>query len=120
MQSLQMRWPVAATIGLSTTMIASAAIARPCVFAMWNSEIFSSSGQPASVTPNGLFLKATLLRLVGRGLFAQPLRAGILALRVAPDAVVRLVERADEVGARVGQLEAVAAAQMVGLDRGSS
>jgi hypothetical protein len=59
MQSLQMRWPVAAASGLSTTMIASAASARPRVFAMWNSEIFSSSGQPASVTPNGLFLNAT-------------------------------------------------------------
>jgi hypothetical protein len=56
MQSLQMRWPVAATSGLSTAMIASAASASPSVLAVWNSEIFSSSGQPASVTPNALFL----------------------------------------------------------------
>jgi len=31
---------------------------------------------------------------------------------VAPDAVVRLVERADQVGAGIGQLESVALAQV--------
>src|SRR5512138_1762701 len=59
MQSLQMRWPVAHTVGLSTTIIASAPIATPSVLSLWNSEMRSSSGQPASGTPNGLFLKAT-------------------------------------------------------------
>ncbi len=53
-----MRWPVPAAIGLSSVITASAAIARPSLFSAWNSEIFSSSGQPASVTPNGLFLNA--------------------------------------------------------------
>ncbi len=32
---------------------------------------------------------------------------------MAPDAVVRLVERADEIGARVGELESIAAAQLL-------
>jgi hypothetical protein len=35
---------------------------------------------------------------------------------VAPDAVVGLVERTDEAGAGIGQREAVAAAQMLGVD----
>jgi hypothetical protein len=60
MQSLQIRCPVAAHIGLSITMVASAEIARPWVFRVWNSEIFSSSGQPASVTPKALFWNVTL------------------------------------------------------------
>ena len=72
MQSLQMRWPVAATIGLSTQMTASAPIACPCAFSFWNSEIFSSSGQPASVTPNALFLKVTCRRRVGDGFSRSP------------------------------------------------
>ena len=107
MQSLQMRWPVAAAIGLSTAMMPSAASGSPRAFTMWNSEIFSSSGQPASGTPNTVFLK-----LSGGRLFLQALRAGILALLVAPDAVVRLVERAGEIGAGVGEREAFAVAQV--------
>ena len=54
MQSLQIRCPVAATSALSTVMIASAPIEWPATLAAWNSEIFSSNGQPASVTPNAL------------------------------------------------------------------
>ena len=57
MQSLQIRWPVAASIGLSMTIIASAAIAWPSFFSVWNSEIRSSSGQPASSAPNAERLK---------------------------------------------------------------
>ena len=57
MQSLQMRWPVAASIGLSTAMMPSAASGSPRAFTMWNSEIFCSSGQPASATPNGVLRK---------------------------------------------------------------
>src|SRR3954471_4447275 len=57
MQSLQMRWPVTQVIGLSTTMVASAPIGQPSLFSFWNSEMRSSSGHPASGTPNGLFLK---------------------------------------------------------------
>ncbi len=53
MQSLQMRWPVAAAIGLSTVTTASAASVRPSAFSMLSSETFSSSGQPASGTPKG-------------------------------------------------------------------
>src|SRR5258708_38494471 len=57
MQSLQMRCPVAHTIGLSITIIARAPTAHPSLFSLWNSEMRSSSGQPASGTPKGLFLK---------------------------------------------------------------
>ena len=59
MQSLQMRWPVAATIGLSTQIIASAPIGQPSARSLWNSEMRSSSGHPASVTLNGDFLNGT-------------------------------------------------------------
>ena len=58
MQSLQMRWPVAATIGLSTMAMASEPTVRPPAAVRFISEIFSSSGQPARVTPNGLFLNS--------------------------------------------------------------
>src|SRR4029079_6126531 len=44
--------------------------------------------------------------------FLQSLRAGILALLVTPDAVVRFVERAGEVGALVAELVSFALAQM--------
>ena len=60
MQSLQMRCPVAAASGLSTVMTASADNACPATLSVWNSEIFSSSGQPASVVPNEFFLNAAL------------------------------------------------------------
>src|SRR5690606_28703101 len=53
----------------------------------------------------------------GARLFADALRAGVLALLVAPDAVVGLVERAAQAGARVGEREALAAPQVTGLDR---
>src|SRR5208283_4983309 len=45
---------------------------------------------------------------VGVGLFAQARGAGILLLLVAPDAVMRLIEPAGEVGTGVGQGEALA------------
>ena len=73
MQSLQMRCPVAAAIGLSMTITASAESALPCALSVWNSEIFSSSGQPASVTPNGLFLNTTLPGVSARGFSFRPL-----------------------------------------------
>ena len=60
MQSLQMRCPVAQTIGLSTVIIASAPMGTASFCSLWNSEMRSSSGQPASGTPKGLFLKAAL------------------------------------------------------------
>ena len=61
MQSLQIRWPVAATIGLSMHIIASAPSGQPSARSLWNSEMRSSSGQPASVTLNGDFLNGTSL-----------------------------------------------------------
>ena len=63
MQSLQMRWPVAAHIGLSITVMASAPSVCPSAAARFISEIFSSSGQPASTTPNGLFLNSPFFSL---------------------------------------------------------
>ena len=63
MQSLQMRWPVAAHIGLSTITMASAPSVWPSACARFISEIFSSSGQPASVTPNWLFLNSPVFSL---------------------------------------------------------
>ena len=56
MQSLQMRWPVAAHIGLSMVTTASAPMGTPCSLTTFISEIFSSSGQPASLTPKTLAL----------------------------------------------------------------
>ena len=111
MQSLQMRWPVAATSGLSMQIIASAPSGQPSARSLWNSEMRSSSGQPASVTLNGDFLNGTSPGM--RLLLGQAARARVLALLVAPDAVVRLVETADEIGAGIGQREAVALAQRV-------
>ena len=64
--------------------------------------IFSSSGQPASVTPNGDFWNCAGLAIL------QARAAGILALRVAPDAVVDLVQRLLRVHPGIGQREAVA------------
>jgi len=52
----------------------------------------------------------------GAGLLAHALRTGVLALLVAPDAVVGLVERAAQAGARVGEREAFATPQVPGLD----
>src|SRR2546428_13584915 len=74
MQSLQMRCPVAATMGLSMTITASAESELPCDLSVWNSEIFSSSGQPANVTPKGLFLKATLFGVSAGGIFLRPFK----------------------------------------------
>ena len=46
-------------------------------------------------------------------LFKQPLGAGILTLLVAPDAIVGVIQRALEIGALVGELEAFATAQFL-------
>ena len=64
MQSLQMRWPVPGAIGLSTTIIASAAIESPSLRRTCISPIFSFSGQPASLTPSGFFLVAPVLSCI--------------------------------------------------------
>ena len=101
MQSLQMRWPVPAAIGLSMVTMASAPMELPFCLTTFISEIFSSSGQPASVTPKTLFLNAPVFLLQAGG-------ATILALVVALDAVVRLIERAGQIHAGVGQLESFA------------
>ena len=54
---------------------------------------------------------------VGCGFVLQAFRAGVLALRVAPDAVVRLVERSAQVGARIREREAIALTQVGRVDR---
>ena len=71
MQSLQMRWPVPAAIGLSTQIIASAPTATPSARSLWNSEIFSSSGQPASDTPKTVFLNGSAWTLPSAGFFSS-------------------------------------------------
>ena len=62
MQSLQIRCPVAAIIGLSMAMVANAPRTLPSARKVCISLIFSSSGQPASVTPKGDFWNAPVLR----------------------------------------------------------
>ncbi len=54
MQSLQMRWPVPGSIGLSMHTSANAPTASPARLTRCISEIFSSSGQPLSSTPSAL------------------------------------------------------------------
>ena len=63
--------PVAASSGLSTAAIASAPMENPSLFSRFISEIFSSSGQPASVTPKGLLRKGALLAGAPLGAFAR-------------------------------------------------
>ena len=64
MQSLQIRWPVPGTIGLSTQIIASAAMESPSLRRTCISPIFSFSGQPRSGTPSGLVFTAPLLSCI--------------------------------------------------------
>ena len=106
MQSLQMRWPVPGHIGLSTVTMASAPMASPRLRTMCISEIFSSSGQPASGMPSGLAVIVAFL-------VAHALRAGVLVALVAEHAVVDLAQHLARRVAVVGQLEAVAAAQLL-------
>ncbi len=54
----------AAIIGLSTAIIANAPSATPCARSVCISEIFSSSGQPASVTLKTVFWNAPVLRVL--------------------------------------------------------
>ncbi len=65
------------------------------------SEIFSSSGQPASLTPKTLAREGAVFFLQTRG-------AAVLALVVALDAVMRVIQRAGEVGSGICELEAFA------------
>ncbi len=101
MQSLQIRWPVAAHIGLSIVTIAKAPMGLPAPFATFISEIFSSRGHPASGTPNTLDLNAPFFSF-------QTGRAAVLALVVAFDAVVCLIERAGEIRPGIGKLKTFA------------
>src|SRR5947207_2043876 len=55
MQSLQMRWPVAAQSGLSMVTMARAPRLLPRAFTKFISEIFSSSGHPAAVLAAACF-----------------------------------------------------------------
>ena len=67
MQSLQIRCPVAAIIGLSIAIVANAPITLPCARSVCISLIFSSSGQPANVTPNGDFWNSPGLAILQPG-----------------------------------------------------
>jgi hypothetical protein len=58
MQSLQMRCPVPAHIGLSTVMTARGEMTCPRLLSSWNSLMRSSSGQPSISRPSGLTLMA--------------------------------------------------------------
>src|SRR5258708_10764284 len=66
--------------------------------------------------PERALLEHHLVRRFRWGFLFETLGAGILALGVAPDAVVGLVERADEVGTRIGEGEALAPADVLGSD----
>ena len=83
MQSLQMRWPVPGHIGLSIMTSASAPSASPPLRSRCISEIFSSSGQPASGMPSGVLRDGAVLR-------AKALGARVLVALVAEHAVVDL------------------------------
>src|SRR5579863_10030443 len=120
MQSLQMRWPVPAQRGLSTAIMASAAMPWPSRFSRCASEIFSFNGQPSSSVPSGSFLT----RGEGRGIFSslvprpsplfQSLGTGILIARMADDAVVHFAQGFAGRHALVGEAEAVAMAASLG------
>jgi len=75
-------------------------------------EIFSSSGQPARVTPNGLFLNGLSSGAAPQFLFERPSRRSPFLL-MTPDAVMRLIEAAGEIGARIGQRKSLTPSNMV-------
>ena len=109
MQSLQMRWPVPGHIGLSMhDQRQRADASRPRACSRCISEIFSSSGQPVERDAERVLLDARPSSLSRR-----PLRARVLVALVADRAVVDLVHHLARVDAAVGELEAVAAAQVV-------
>src|SRR6267378_19392 len=95
MQSLQMRWPVAASIGLSTAMM-------PLAASLHHVELGDLLLERAAGQRDA---EHGVAEAIGGRLFLEALRARVFSLLVAPDAVVRLVERADQVGAAIGQLE---------------
>src|SRR5262249_56180178 len=69
--------------------------------------IFLAERAPREYAPERALLELAALLL-------EPLRTGVLALVVAPDAVVGVIERAGEIGARIGQRKTVARATMRG------
>jgi len=97
MQSLQMRWPVAATKGLSTQITASAPMAWPSPYLV-ELGIFSSSGQPAWVTPKDVFLECRGGGIAGRRrfFFAAAFSCKPVSRNPCPahgtDAVIGLIE----------------------------
>ena len=112
MQSLQMRWPVAAAIGLSTTMIARAPIAWPSLLRLLELRDLLLERAAGQGHPERALLELRRACRLRRFLLESP-GARILALLVAPDAVVGLVERAGEIGPGVGQLESLAPPEML-------
>ncbi len=116
MQSLQIRWPVAATIGLSTQIIASAPIGQPSARSLWNSEIRSSSGQPASVHAERALLERDRRTRAARRASSRAARA---RTNPCPARGTRCSSapgrgRPTRSVPRVGQREAFAAAQVLG------
>ena len=111
MQSLQMRWPVPATIGLSTAIIAERADRhRPALEQVeFGDALFQRTARERHA--EGALLVDDRLRRVLR-FFLQPVGTGVLLLRVALDAVVRLVQRPGQIEARIGEAEAFAAPQV--------
>ena len=103
MQSLQMRWPVAAHIGLS--MVTMAKRADRIAVLLGHVHLGDLLVERAAVQRDA---EHGLLELAG--LLAHARGAGVFALVVALDAVARLIERAREIRAGVGQLKAFAMA----------
>src|SRR5262245_24064438 len=110
MQSLQIRWPVAADEDLERGEREALALRGVEL-----GDLLVERAARERDAERALLERRAAGRLRG-GLLAQALCARILALRVAPDAVIRLVEGADEIHARIGQLEAIAAADAIGRD----
>ena len=97
------------TSGCRSVTIASAPIAncRCCFHHDSSRRFFLRADIRPACTPKTLSLNAPV------SLSFKPVRAAILALVVALDAVVRLIERAAQIHATVGQREAVAMPVMV-------
>ena len=96
MQSLQMRWPVAGHHRIVDGDDGEARRARmPCALAACASRRSSRrAGSRRGSRRTALFWNAPVLRSF------RPVRAAVLALVVAPDAVVGLVERAGQIPCR--------------------
>jgi len=96
------------------TITASADIAWPCPLSVWNSEIFPPAGSRERHA-EGALLERDLMRRVGAAFRAVPWSRSPCP-GCGRGCSSGLVERAGEVGAGIGESEAVAAADVLGLD----